>query len=192
MTVAIGIRPFTGWAVAIGVERGAAGSRVVDRRRLLLIPPEWPVEFYHMAAGLERDAGSKLVAAALEAAIAQAASGIRELVRDLGASAPVRIALVAGKRPPLAPPERATQAHVRMHAAEGEAYRYAVLRGAEAAGVEVAIITDEDLAMAPVSLGLSEAEVQAAVLRMGAPVGPPWTQREKSAALAAWIVMAAR
>jgi hypothetical protein len=188
MVAVVGIRPFTGWAVALSLEVGPEGPRVVDRRRLRLIPPEWPVEFYHTAAGLEPDAGSKLIAAALEASIEEAAANMRELVRDLGS--PVRIALVAGKRPPSAPPEHGTQAHVGMHAAEGQAYRYGLLCGAEAAGVEVPIVTDDDLSMAAGSLGLADVEVRARLAAMGAAIGPPWTQREKSAALAAWLVMA--
>jgi len=192
MSLSLGLRAFTGWAVAITLGGDPHAPRVLDRRRLVLQAPELPGEVYHVARRLESDAATRLIAQAIEASEDAALQAVTALVADLRATGPVRLAgLVVGRGPPRTPPLHARMSHSGLHAAEGELYRYTLLQAAAKAGFEVSIVVEADLAtMAETALGLSAADLNSQLKRMGAEIGPPWTQREKSAALAAWIALA--
>jgi len=192
MDLSLGLRAYTGWAIAITLGGDPHAPRVLDRRRLVLRAPELPGELYHVANGLESDAASRLIAQAIEASEAAAFAAVTALVADLRATGPVRLAgLVVGRGPPRTPLRHARMSHSGLHAAEGELYRYTLLEAAAKAALDVSIFVEADLpVMAETALGLSAADLTSQLKRMGAEIGPPWTQREKSAALAAWIALA--
>jgi len=192
MDLSLGLRAYTGWAVAITLGGDPHAPRVLDRRRLSLRAPALPAQVYHVANGLDGDAASRLIAQAIEASEYAASEAVTTLVADLRATGPIRLAgLVVGRGPPRTPPRHARMSHSGLHGAEGELYRYTLLQAAAKAGLDVSIFVEADLnAMAETSLGLSPTELSGQLKRMGAEVGPPWTQREKSAALAGWLAMA--
>ncbi|HEY7269617.1 MAG TPA: hypothetical protein VH951_07305 [Dehalococcoidia bacterium] len=192
MRAAFGFRCSTGWTTAVTLVMDAGERpRMLDRRRFELQAPEMPREVYHVAAHIDTDDGSRLIAAALDGAVAAARDGIAA-VRDAlpGDITDVAAGLIIGRRPPIAP-HSARLSHAGMHWAEGEAYRWAVLEAARDAGLEVTLLAEAEVADVPSILGLPEAEYGAAMRAFGAALGPPWTQREKAAAAAAWLALAA-
>jgi hypothetical protein len=83
--------------------------------------------------------------------------------------------------------------HTGCHASEGELYRFALLRGIEATGLEATLVPEAEMKeMAYAVLGVGERDLNAALLALGSSVGPPWTEREKGAALAAWLALMSR
>ncbi len=188
MTLALGLRAFTGWAVAITLSDGGETPLVLDRRRIQLQAPELPAQAYHIAAGLQGPAGVALIAQALEASLAAAADALATLTAAFPGLAAA--GLVAGRRPPAPPPRHARMSHTGWHASEGEMYRYTLMRAVEEAGLNVVAVPQAELEEAASAiLGLSRDDLTRRLLGMGATIGPPWTQREKSAALAGWLAL---
>jgi hypothetical protein len=77
--------------------------------------------------------------------------------------------------------------HTGCHAAEGELFRHALLRALETAGLAFSMTPEgeiEDQAFSMLGPGISQR-----LAALGASIGPPWTQREKSAALVAWLAL---
>jgi hypothetical protein len=69
-------------------------------------------------------------------------------------------------------------------------YREALRVGCERAGVAVTRLREREIeATACSRLGLPSATLQARVKALGKPLGPPWSQDEKLASLAAWLVL---
>jgi hypothetical protein len=80
-----------------------------------------------------------------------------------------------------------------IHAAEGQLFRDALLHGARACGLFVADLVETELVEAASrTLGSSAAQLDNHLSQIGRAVGPPWREDQKSAALAAWIVLAHR
>ena len=188
MAAALGLRAFTGWAVAIVLDGDAPTPAVLERRRLQLQSPELPLEVYHVAARLPGRSGDDLIAGALEASLDAATRAVAELLSSFPG---MRSAgLVAKRAPPAPPPSHARMSHTRWHASEGELYRYTLMRAAEEAALNVIAIPEPELDDAATTiLGLPWSELQRTLVAMGAALGPPWTQREKSAALAGWLAL---
>jgi hypothetical protein len=78
--------------------------------------------------------------------------------------------------------------HMRMHKAEGVLFPSALLEAATACHLKPVTILEKDLGpRAEESVDLSVARRQLAAL--GKSIGPPWGKDQKSAALAAMIVL---
>jgi hypothetical protein len=83
--------------------------------------------------------------------------------------------------------------HAGLHAAEGNAYRFIVLEAVARIGLQLTLAVEAELRdLVCGALGVERAQLAALLAMMGRRVGPPWTQREKSAALAAWLALAAQ
>jgi len=79
-----------------------------------------------------------------------------------------------------------------MHAAEGELYRDALVHAGAACGLPVTGVPERDLDdRAAAALRLPVAELRRRVVELGRACGPPWAQDQKSAALVAWVALAA-
>ena len=73
--------------------------------------------------------------------------------------------------------EQILSVHMRMHKAEGVLFPAALVAAAEACGLNVVAIPEKELTL------------DDAVVALGKSVGPPWGKDQKSAALAAMIVL---
>ncbi|HXH20720.1 MAG TPA: hypothetical protein VNN10_01735 [Dehalococcoidia bacterium] len=190
MATALGLRAFTGWAVAVAVKVEEGGLlRVVERERVGLLPPTLPAQVYHVAQRL----GPREARQLIEDVAAEACSAAEAAIRDLAGRAGDGLAaagLIVKRGPPPHPPTHARMSHTGWHAAEGELYRYALLRGIEAAALNATLVPEveaRDLAAAALDLRMHELNVRLSA--MGAGLGPPWTDREKMAALAGWLAL---
>src|SRR5262249_19922417 len=83
--------------------------------------------------------------------------------------------------------------HIRAHAAEGILFRSALEGAARELGLETAIFAERDLpAIASKALKRPAASLRDRVAALGKGIVKPWRADEKSAATAAWIVLARR
>jgi hypothetical protein len=98
--------------------------------------------------------------------------------------------LLSSSRPLPTELAKVLASHALIHSADGEMYRDVLRDGCAKAGVEVAGFRERDLvASAGQRLELAPEAIQARLTALGKPLGPPWTQDEKLASLAAWLVL---
>lgn len=188
MDVALGLRPHSGWAVAVAVGGDAAAPALLDRRRLALadVPP--PVQPFHEAAGMPAAEAAALIEQATDAAFRTAGSALAELVAGLRAAGHQVVAAgvvsAAGSVREDLPLARVLSAHSLLHAAEGELYRDALADAAADLGLEVSLVPPRETpALGRRLLGCDDAALRARLTELGKPLGPPWTRDHKDALL---------
>ncbi len=192
---ALGCRAHSGWAALVAIGGALHSPEVLDRRRIPLKQPGTPKQPFHAAEGLPLDRAAKIIKRSTSEARLLARRGLREVARELRAK---RFSLVgcgilmASGRP--LPDLAATLAsHALIHSAEGELFRSALIRAARSCTLPTTQIRERDLFESAVAeLRISSVKIQALLAEMGRALGPPWTQDEKFATLAAWIALAAR
>jgi hypothetical protein len=196
MHVAFGLKAHSGWAALVALGREGRGLRVVERCRLELVRPEdspWAKAPYHAAEGMPREEAHDVVRRAVASARTAAASELRTCAEQAAAQGhEVRAcAVLAGAPMPSWSVDQIRAVHFRMHKAEGELFRDALLRGSEACGLPTLPIPEKELAQrAGSALRLTPDEIQRELAALGKSVGPPWGRDQKDAALAAWIALA--
>lgn len=83
--------------------------------------------------------------------------------------------------------------HALIHTADGELFREALLHASERCGCEVLTAKEKDLLeRSALSLGKSHDELVRVLASLGSLLGPPWSQDEKLASLAAWLSLMPR
>jgi hypothetical protein len=184
----LGFRPHTYWTAVVALAGPREAPQVLERRRLLFAEGEERFVF-HQAAELERSQAAALVETVRASTRANAARAIAQLVQDLaGAGIAVRAAVVpTGRQTPPDDLETIVRSHALMHAAEGSFYRDVVAEGCAELGLEVARPPEPGLAeMARTASGAAQAALDERLKAMGAALGPPWSEDQKLATLAAW------
>ncbi|MHB8528807.1 MAG: hypothetical protein ACYC8V_04750 [Caulobacteraceae bacterium] len=185
----LGFRPHTYWTAVVALEGPASAPRVIERRRIEFALGAERFAF-HRAAEAGPARAAEVIAEAREAAAVRAADEIGKLVADLQrAGVSVRTAAVPVGIAKL--PERLEDilgVHSRIHAAEGNFYRDVVAGACRAAGLEVRRVVERELhTLACDRLGEDRASLDARLKRMGAALGPPWSEDQKLATMAAWL-----
>lgn len=116
MTLALGLAPHTGWAIAVVIE----GRTVIDKRRIEFRPTSVHGQVFHAAEG-KKNAATLVSTGVKEAhAAGTAAIGAFEGISTVG---------IVGAPRQLPELDRILANHMLLHAAEGELYR-AVLEDA--------------------------------------------------------------
>jgi hypothetical protein len=192
--VTIGFRTHTGWAVSVVLAGPPAAPAVVDRRRLDLTDPEVPRQAFHVAADLDAGAAEALVERATRTAEALAERAVRGLAGELRSAGHrlggAGVVLGGGRR--LGTLAQVLASHAAMHAAEGELYREVLVHASAACGLPVTGVPERDLHdRAAAVLGIPGPDLRRRVAELGRACGPPWAQDQKSAALVAWLALAA-
>jgi hypothetical protein len=191
--VTLGLRAHSGWAVLVALGGRSVEPVVVERRRLRLCDDSFPRQPYHAAEELPAARAEALVARSLATANRLAQEALASAVKDLRAAgrevARAGLLLSSG-RPLPAELQAILAAHPLIHTAEGEMYREALRAGCERASIPVLGFRERDiLATASTRLALAPETLRARVAALGKPLGPPWRQDEKLAALAAWQLL---
>jgi hypothetical protein len=188
--VAVGFRAHTGWAAAVTITIAAGVPVVVDRRRVSLHDPAMPLEMYHVAGTRSASEAKDIIARATRAINSTAKRALKDLCDELradghGVSA---AGVVLGSGRLVLPLASALRSHAGSHAAEGELYRQSLVRASEALGLRLTAIPEPILyEHASAMLKMSPERIRTLVADLGKPLGPPWTQDQKSAALVAWL-----
>lgn len=194
-TTAIGFRVHSGWAAAVVVCGPVDAPVVVDRRKIQLVKT-YTYTFrqpYHTAAtmpstdavkfirGVQSDA-KRLAVASLRALHAELAEGEFKLSRGA-------LLLASGRALPKL--ERILTSHALIHTADGELFREGLRAACAACDLPVEGIREKELfATASTALGVQAVALQRRIAGLGRSLGPPWSQDEKFAALAAWFTLA--
>jgi len=193
--ICLGLKAHSGWSalVAIGALDGEFG--VVDRRRIELITSEdvsWAKHPYHTAEGLNLDSARELVTRGVETARRGAARELQAAVersRESGHDIAACAVLVPQPLPDWSV-DQILAVHVRMHQAEGVLFPDAIARAADACGLRLVTIPEKRLGeRAEKALAAPLSHLVDEVAAMGKSVGAPWGRDQKSAALAAMVVL---
>jgi hypothetical protein len=194
---AIGIRVHSGWGALVTVTGKGADIEVIDRRRVEIIDSRKPgtAQPFHFAERLEISKAQDHVACCAAASKTLALAALQEVARHLKSRSyevsGVVILLSSGR--PLPGFEKILSAHALIHAAEGEFFRQAFRDAAEELKIPVTGIRERELDAEMKSvMGKAAPGLHKKVADLGRVLGPPWTADQKSAALAAALVLASR
>jgi hypothetical protein len=192
---AIGIRVHSGWGVLVAISGKTEALEVLERRRIEIIDRKvsGAAQPYHFAEKLEIREAEKHLERCTAMAATQALARVREVVsnlRDRGYSVTGAAILLSSGRT-LPGLEKILASHPMIHTAEGEFFRRAFRQACEALKIAVAGIRERELdARATEAFGKAASRVKQSINRQGRSLGPPWTQDQKAAALAATLALA--
>lgn len=192
---AIGIRAHSGWAALVAISGKAGALEVLERRRLEIIDPKvsGAAQPYHFAEKLGIREAEKHIEKCTAMAARLALDGVREVLhslRDRGFHLAGAAILLSSGRPLPALPQ-ILASHATIHAAEGDFFRQAFREACESLKIPVTGIRERDLdERAAAVFGKAGPRVKTRIAVLGRSLGPPWTQDQKTAALAAAIVLA--
>jgi hypothetical protein len=108
-------------------------------------------------------------------------AAFRDVVQGLNGCEIACAAVLLASGRPLPSLPNILASHALIHTAEGEFFRQIVRQACERLGIRVTGIRERDLAEC--------SALQVEIAKLGKIVGPPWTQDQKTAALAAMLVL---
>jgi len=187
----IGFRVHSGWAVVVTVAGSMASPSVVDRRRMQLVD-RFIYKFrqpYHTAEQMPLKEAAEFIKRVETEARDLARSGIDALQRQLTRVdhdvAGCGLLLSSGRE--LTVLAQILASHALIHTADGELFRDAIRDACTRSNLPISGIKEKDLFdVAARPLRLEPAALKHRITELGKPVGPPWSQDQKLAALAAW------
>jgi hypothetical protein len=192
---AVGFRVHSGWSALVTVSLEKDGPIVVSRERVHLVET-FIYKFrqpYHTAGRMPLEKARAFVDASLVEAKRLAGSAVRATQKELGSNGYelARGALLLASGKALASLEGILRSHALIHTADGEHFREALRHSCADCGVEIACIRERELLERGVkTIGMKRDRLLRRLTELGTGFGSPWTQDEKYAALAAWLVLA--
>jgi hypothetical protein len=179
MRAALGFRAHSGWAALVAVAGTIEAPRVLERRRIIVADPELPgsKQPYHAAAELPLPRAEALVRSAVESSRALAVEVLSARIKALRSQGHevVSCGVVLGSGKALPGLENILASHALLHTAEGEMFRDVLVWAAKECGLPVTGVREKSLD--PASLER--------IGSLGKLIGPPWTQDQKYATVAA-------
>ena len=183
MRTALGFRAHSGWAALVAVAGTIDALRVLERRRIVIADPEMPgsKQPYHAAAELSFPQAEMLVRRAIESSRALALEVMSATVKALRSQghevAGCGVLLGSGKALPGL--EKVLGSHALIHTAEGEMFRDVLVWAAKECHLPVVGVREK---------GLDASSLQR-IGSLGKLIGPPWTQDQKYATVAALMTL---
>ncbi|MFZ0736716.1 MAG: hypothetical protein WCA98_07350 [Candidatus Acidiferrales bacterium] len=192
---AIGVRMHSGWGALVAVTNNAGTVEIIERRRVAVITPGTPgaKQPYHFAENLELPEAEKFLGTCFAASRRLASAAVLDVVGDLGGRQyrVVGSAVILASGRPLPALANILASHALMHAAEGEFFREVFTKACEGLDLTVTGIRERDLdERVQTAFGKAATRVRRQISAFGRFLGPPWTTDQKTAALAALIVLA--
>jgi hypothetical protein len=191
---ALGCRSHSGWAAVVALAGPADSPRVVDRRRIEICDAHirGSKQPYHAAEPMDFSDAQAFLKRCTQSTSRLATEALRSAVDDLGArgykAASFGITLGSGRALPAL--KAILASHPLIHTAEGEFYRDQLKKAAEQCGLDVMSIKERELyERASAHLLLPSGQLERRVADLGKPLGPPWSQDQKCAALVAWLAL---
>ncbi len=184
MRTALGFRAHSGWAAMVAVAGTMDAPRVLERRRIAIADPEMPgsKQPYHAAAELPFPKAEALVGKAIESSRGLALEAMTAAVKILRSQghevAGCAVVLGSGKALPAL--EGILASHALIHTAEGEMFRGVLVWAARECGLPVTGVREKEL----------DATALERIGSLGRLIGPPWTQDQKYATVAALMALA--
>src|SRR4051812_19640597 len=190
---ALGLTVKSGWAAAVLLSGSPSSPHALDSRTIALSDPAIPEarQPYHAGFATARPTGPEL--SRLLSGVQRFGTGaVARLIRDHLAAGHrlTGVGVVSGS---LIDPAHVASGHIRIHALEGQLFRSVVEEACATSNLPCSVWRNRDLLTAAGgALRHSEREVRSAVTALGRTVGGPWRAEQKAAAVAAWLVLAAR
>lgn len=175
--VALGFRAHSGWAAAVAVAGSIGKPVVIERRRIIIADPALPgsKQPFHAAERLDIGKAEASIRMCRESSVRFATDAVRELI---GGRNVIAAAILFASGRPLPDLARILSSHALIHTAEGEFFREVLIEAAESCGLPVTRVREREIR-----------DQQLQIAGLGKPLGPPWTQDEKLASLAAWTAL---
>lgn len=190
---AFGVRMHSGWGVVVCMSGNSVAPDVVDRRRIVIIEPamQGAKQPYHFVESLGLKEAECHLQKCAEVSQRLAVQAIHEMLDTV--SAPnyrvVGCAMLLASGRTLPSLQKILASHALIHTAEGEFFRKVVREAVEHCGIPVVGFRERELdERANACFGKAAARVRQQISTLGKTVGSPWTQDEKTAALAGLIV----
>ncbi len=188
----LGFRPHTYWTAAVALAGDPDAPDVIQRRRIDFASGD-ERSVYHRVETMAADEAEAWIARVWAACEADTRLGLSQLIEDLaGAGVALGVAVVPigrAKHPDKV--EDTIKSHSHMHAAEGDFYRGVVAAACTNLGLEVRRVVERDLpSQVSQLLRIDGDALQQRLKSIGALLGPPWTEDQKLAVLAAWSCLA--
>ena len=194
-TVAVGFRVHSGWAAAVVLCGPVDAPVVVERRKIQLVKIFTYAyrQPYHTAEKMPRPDAIKFIRGVQSDAKRLALSSLHSLQADLaeGDFKIVRSALLLASGRALPELEKILASHALIHTADGELFRDSLRAACGVCDLTVEGIREKELfaAASLKALGVQLATLKRRIAALGKALGPPWSQDEKFAALAAWLTL---
>lgn len=191
-TAAVGFRVHSGWAAAVVVCGPASAPVVVQRRRIELVKVFSYTyrQPYHTAEKMPLPDARTFVREVHSESKRLALSSLRSLQKELaeGDIKLTRGALLLASGRELPELEKILASHALIHTADGELFRESLRAACARSGLTLDEVREKELfATGARVLRAEPAALQRRVAALGKALGPPWSQDEKYAALAAWL-----
>ena len=190
---AFGIRMHSGWGVLVCISGNPSAPEVVDRQRVVVVEPTMggAKQPYHFAETLPLEEAERHLQKCAEVSERLALGAIREVLEAVNARnyriVGCAMLLASGRALPALPNILAS--HALVHTAEGEFFRRVVREACERCRIPIVGFRERELdEHANATFGKAAAGVRQCISDLRRTVGSPWTQDEKTAALAALMV----
>jgi hypothetical protein len=190
----IGLRAHSGWAALVALSGPLSSPEVVARRRIEIADPgiRGSKQPFHAAELLEFPDAEKYLercSASTQRLAREALLAATDALRDKRCDvAGCGIILGSGRTLPAL--QAILASHALIHTAEGEFYRNALVEASEHCGIPVLGVKEKELYQrGAAQLRIPVSELERRVAELGQPVGAPWTQDQKYAALVAWMAL---
>lgn len=191
---ALGIRAHSGWAAVIIVAGDLAAPQVVARERISVVDSRarGATQPYHFAKTLSI-VGAETHLAACAGTARRLAAGRLATLRDGARQSGFRLvgcAILTASGRPIPPLADVLRSHAMIHTAEGEFFRNAFGDACQDMHLPVERFRERDLLdLASTELRQAPTRIKSRVSRIGRTIGPPWTQDQKNATLAALLLL---
>jgi len=191
----LGFRVHSGWAVAVALCGPLDSPLAIDRRRIQLVKTFTYAyrQPYHTAEKMPRKDAARFISRVRSEAARLALSSLRSLQTDL-AEQDCRIgrcALLLASGRALPGLEQILASHALIHTADGELFRNTLRVACARCRLPLEAVREKELfEIASKTLGVSTVALKRRIAAFGKSFGPPWSQDEKFAALAAWLTLA--
>ena len=193
---ALGVRAHSGWAALVAVAGSPRKPAVVERRRLQTADPAIPgsKQPYHAAEGWELTKAAKYLQRCTARSRLLARQAVRSVIHDLEKRGyeVVGCGVLLGSGRPIPGLAAILASHPLIHTAEGQMFRDVFVRAWQHCRLPVTGVKERELfPQAAARLRLPARTLQSRTAALGRELGPPWTEDQKLAALAAWLALTA-
>jgi hypothetical protein len=191
---AVGLRVHSGWAVLVVVSLEKDEPVVLRRERVQLVKT-FSYKFrqpYHTAERMPIADGRKFISRMNAEARRLAHRALQTAQSDLARAGHrlVHCGLLLASGRPLPDLERVLASHALIHTGDGELFRDALAHASEKCALRLLKVREKGLFDEASQLfKLTRAALLNRVKELGRPLGSPWSQDEKSAALVAWLAL---
>ncbi|GAC1651005.1 MAG: hypothetical protein NVS4B3_10740 [Gemmatimonadaceae bacterium] len=184
----------SGWGALVAIAGDASTVEVIDRRRIVTAGPEVPgaKQPYHFASKFEVPEAERYLTHCADVSERLAHEAVSGLMAELHLHdyRLVGSAILLASGRPLPTLSTILASHALIHAAEGELFRRAFWRACEGVGLRVMGVRERDLDQEASALfGRATPRMRRRLASVGQAIGPPWTKDQKTAALAAAMVL---